>query len=132
MPNGPGLPRLGRAVLDAASAAAPADAWRTVTGTLAEPLDLTDTGAAFAFFDGYGGAPGATGYEARLTLRSADGTTRSTTARIGSDTWSRVTLPVAGWAGRDEVTGIEAAFRAVGSQPPGAPHSQVDFIGTLR
>jgi hypothetical protein len=132
MANGPGLPRLGRAALDAASAAVPADAWRTVAGTLDTPLDLSDAGSAFAFFDGYGGAPGATGYEARLTLRSADGTTRSTTARIGADTWSRVTVPVAGWADRDEITGVEAAFRAVGSGTPWAPHFQVDFMGTLR
>ena len=86
----------------------------------------------FAFVDSYGGAPGASGYEARITLRAADGTSRSATTRIAADTWNRVTVGVGDWPSRRAVTELEVGFRALGSDTPWAPHFQVDFAGSLR
>ena len=81
----------------------------------------------FAFVDSYGGAPGAGGYEARITLRASDGTGRSATARITADAWNRVTVGVRDWSSRRAVTELEVGFRAIGSDTPWVPHFQVDF-----
>jgi hypothetical protein len=131
-PNAPGRPRLGASALDAESALVPASAWRTVRVTPSTPLDLSGSRSFFAFLDGYGGAPGATGYEARITLTAADGSTRARTVPISADAWSRITLDIGDWPARDRVTAIEAGYRAVGSDVPWNPHFQVDFAGAER
>ena len=132
MANAPGRPRLGEHALDATSAAVPASAWRSVRAVPAQPLDLSGARSVFAFVDSYGGAPGASGYEARITLRASDGTSRSATARIAADAWNRVTVGVGDWSSRRAVTEFEVGFRAIGSDTPWAPHFQVDFAGSLR
>ena len=132
MANAPGRPRLGEHALDATSAAVPASAWRSVRAVPAQPLDLSGARSVFAFVDSYGGAPGASGYEARITLRASDGTSRSATARIAADAWNRVTVGVGDWSSRGAVTELEVGFRAIGRDTPWAPHFQVDFAGSLR
>jgi hypothetical protein len=127
--NGPGKPSEGSGALEATAASVPADTPKRVFVTPAAPLDLTADTEIHAMVDGYGGAPGATGYEATLTLTGAGGETRSTTVAIQSDAWNRVSLDLTGWAARSAVSRITVSFRATGSSTVWQPRFQVDDVG---
>jgi hypothetical protein len=126
--NGPGHPYDGAYALDAASASAPASAPRTVQVTPATPLDLSAAKTFFAYVDGYGGAPGATGYQATVTLTSGS-QTLTKTVPVSNDTWNPVDVDVSSWAYRDHVTGISVSYAATGSTTPWSMHFQVDGVG---
>jgi hypothetical protein len=126
--NGPGHPYGGPYALDAASASVPASAPRTVQVSLATPLNLSAAKTLFAYVDGYGGAPGATGYQATVTLTSGS-QTLTKTVPVPSDTWTPVSVDVSSWAGRDDITGISVSYAAVGSTRLWSMHFQVDDVG---
>lgn len=127
--DGPGHCDAGNGCLEANAAAAPASAWRTVFVSPAQPLDLSRAAAFLVSVDGYGGAPGATGYQAVITLTGAGGATMSTTQTIANDSWNHLSLDVSGWAARNAVSRIEVGFRAVGSDTTWTPRFQIDNVG---
>jgi len=127
--DGPGTPYESKYALDAASASVAASAPRTVQVALSKPLDLSAAKTFFAYVDGYGGAPGASGYQATITLTSGNGQTLTTTVPVAHDAWTPVDLDVSSWAYRGDVTRIAVSFAAVGSSAPWSMHFQVDDVG---
>jgi hypothetical protein len=126
--NGPGHPYNSSYALDAASASGPASAPKTVRVSLGTPLNLSAAKTFFAYVDGYGGAPGAGGYQATVTLTSGS-QTLTTTVPVSNDSWNRVGVDVSSWAYRNDITGISISYAAVGSTTPWSMHFQVDDVG---
>lgn len=129
-PNGPGTPHGGTRALDATASVAPADAPKSVLVTPATPLDLSAAQSFTAWIDAYGGAPGATGYAADVTLWSGSAS-RTATLPMKTDQWNQLKLDLGDWAGRSSITKIEIGFRALGSSADWAPHFQLDDVGYL-
>ena len=127
--NAPGVPYGGTAsALQAVSDAVPASAAKSVSVTPATPLSLSSADSFFASIDCYGGAPGATGYTATITLTS--GTQALTrTVPIQHDSWNEVSIDVSSWPYRDDITGVEIGFQATGSSTPWTADFQLDNIG---
>lgn len=125
--DGPGTPHGGTHALEATGAPVGASQWRSVTVTPGQPLDLSKATSLSAWVDGYGGAPGATGYRAQLVLHSGS---QSITAAvpISNDRWNEVRLDVSSWAYRNDVTSVEIGFSAVGSTTTWSPRFQVDDV----
>ncbi|HEX8008744.1 MAG TPA: alpha-L-rhamnosidase C-terminal domain-containing protein [Trebonia sp.] len=126
--NGPGAPYNSRYALDAASTAVPASTSKTVQVSPAQPINMSGAQTFFAYVDGYGGAPGATGYQATVTLTSGS-QTLTKTVPVSNDAWNPVDVDVSSWSGRSDVTGISVSFAAVGSTTPWTMHFQVDDVG---
>ncbi|MET9018467.1 DUF5722 domain-containing protein [Actinopolymorpha sp. NPDC004070] len=129
--NGPGSPHGGAGALEATGAAAPASESRTVAVDPATPLDLSGAKAVVAWVDSYGGAPGATGYEATLTLVSGAERRSVTVGSFTPDRWNELRVDVGDWAARDRITRIEVGFRAIGSDTPWSARFQVDDVAWL-
>ncbi len=129
--NGPGKPAEGGGALEASGRSAPASAAKSVFVTPASPLDLSDATSLQLSLDAYGGAPGASGYAATVTVTGAGGETRTATSDVSADSWNRLTLDLAGWAGRAAVSRIEVAFRAVGSDTAWQPRFQIDDVAVV-
>jgi hypothetical protein len=127
--NGPGKPSEGAGALEATARSVAANALKSVVVTPARALDLSDASELSVMVDAYGGAPGATGYEAVLTVTGAGGETRSVTTAVNADAWNRVALDLAGWAGRSAISRIEVGFRATGSDTLWQPRFQLDAVG---
>ena len=98
---------------------------------VAKALDLVAADELHAHVDCYGGAPGASGYEATITV-SAGAEQRTHTQPISCDSWNTVSVDLAGWAARANVTGIEVGFRAIGSTFAWSPRFQVDDVGVTQ
>lgn len=130
-PNGPGRPFEGGGALEADSRAVDASLLRTVSVSPARPLDLTDATELSAMVNAYGGAPGASGYEAVVRVTGAGGETRTVTADVQADAWNRVAVDLSGWAGRSAVSRIEIGFRAKGSSIGWSMSFQVDAVGVV-
>ena len=126
--DGPGHCYDGSYCLDAASTNAPASSPRTVQATPASPLNLSHAQTFFVYVDGYGGAPGASGYQATVTLTSGS-QTLTKTVPISNDTWNDVSVDVSSWSYRSQVTGISVSFAATGSTTPWTMHFQIDDAG---
>jgi beta-glucosidase len=127
--DGPGSPFDGGYALDAASAPnLPVSAPKTVQVTPASPLDLSKARTFFVHVDGYGGAPGASGYQATVTLSSGSQTLTRTVA-VSNDTWNLVSVDVSSWPYRGKVTGISVSYAGTGSTSPWTMHFQIDDVG---
>lgn len=126
--NGPGKPAEGSGALEATGRGVPASQAKTVFVAPARALDLSDATALQLSLDSYGGAPGASGYEATVTVTGAGGETRSATQSVSADSWNRLSLDLAGWAGRSAVSRIAVSFRAVGSDTVWVPRFQLDDV----
>ncbi len=129
--NGPGSPHGGAGALEATGTAAPASASRTVTVDPATPLDLSGAKTVVAWVNSYGGAPGATGYEATLTVVSGSERRTTTLSTFTPDRWNELRVDVGDWAARNRVTRIEVGFRAIGSDTPWTARFQVDDVSYL-
>lgn len=125
--NGPGHPHSGQYALEAAGAAVGASQWRTVSVAPAQPLDLSSATRLSVWIDGYGGAPGATGYQAQVVLHSG-ASSLPVTVPISNDSWNQVVVNLSGWAGRGSITSIDASFSAVGSTVAWSGRFQLDDI----
>lgn len=127
--NGPGAPHGGARALDATTAATSASAAKTVVLEPDAPLDLSAAQSFTLWIDAYGGAPGAAGYEADVTLWS--GTTSRSTAltTMKTDQWNQLSVDVGDWAQRNSITKIEVGFHALGTDATWAPHFQIDDVG---
>lgn len=126
--NGPKTPFAGNRVMDASSVALPADAFRSVFVEPPHPLDLSASTQLVAHLDAWGGLGGGTGYEAAITLTSADGEEFIETFQVSPDTWNELTLDVSSWAARGAVSRIEIGFRALGTSSIWVPHFQIDDV----
>lgn len=98
--SGPGTPFNSKYALDAASAPVAASAPKSVQIIPGQPLDLARAKTFFAYVDGYGGAPGAFGYQARVTP-SGGSQTLTTTVPVAHDAWT----PARTWTSRPGRTG---------------------------
>ncbi|MDW5594818.1 alpha-L-rhamnosidase C-terminal domain-containing protein [Conexibacter stalactiti] len=127
--NGPGKPSEGAGALEATARSVAASALKSVSVTPARVLDLSAASELHVMLDAYGGAPGASGYEAVLTVTGAGGETRTVTTAVSADAWNRVSLDLAGWAGRTAVSRVEVGFRATGSDTLWQPRFQLDDVG---
>jgi hypothetical protein len=107
----------------------PASALRTVHVDPTQPLDLSQATSFIAAIDSYGGAPGATGYEAVVTLTGAGGQTMTKNVTISNDAWNQLGVDIGGWAPRSAISRIEIGFHALGSDTSWTPRFQIDSVG---
>ncbi|TDE08140.1 DUF5722 domain-containing protein [Jiangella asiatica] len=130
-PNGPQRPHGGTYALDAIMADGDVSQAKTVSVRPETPLDLGTAEEVYAWVDAYGGVPGATGYEATLTLHSGDESISQAMPDFVPDSWNRVAVDVSDWPHRDAVTGIDVSYRVLGTDFDwvGGPHLQVDDVG---
>ena len=126
--NGPGRPFAGSGSLEATAAPAPANAERVVFFAPEQPLDLAEAQSVLVRVDGYGGAPGASGYQGVVRLTGAGGDVLEKAFAISPDAWNTLELDTAAWAGRSSVTRIEVSFAATGSATEWLPRFQVDGV----
>jgi hypothetical protein len=126
--NGPGTPYDSEYALDASSDDVAASSPRTVQVAPSTPLNLTGAKTFYAYVNGYGGAPGATGYQATVTLTSGS-QTLTTTVPVAANAWTPVDVDVSSWAYRDDITGISVSYAAVGSTTPWSMQFQIDDVG---
>ena len=103
-------------------------ALKSVSVAPATPLDLSAAKDMVLHMDSYGGAPGATGYEAVITLTGADGQQLTKAFPFSPDSWNSLSLDVSGWASRSRVARIEAGFRALGTTASWQPRFQLDDV----
>ncbi|XID92994.1 DUF5722 domain-containing protein [Paenibacillaceae bacterium WGS1546] len=126
--NGPFGPALGSYALEVQFPTANADVWRTISVTSDHELDLSGADQFFYHINSYGGS-GGTGYETRVRLHSGDEVLEQTFP-MNPDQWNRIGLDIGNWAHRDNVTGIEIAFRSVGSSNTWyGSRFQIDYVG---
>ena len=131
--DGPGRPYQSGYALDATStdgAAVPVP--RTMTTTLASPLNMSAAKVFYLYVDGFGYSPYATGY--KVTVRLISGSHALTkTVPVSCNVWNRVAANVQSWPYRDHVTGISVSYTAVpgsaGTATPWYPHFQIDDVG---
>jgi hypothetical protein len=128
-PNGPGVPHGGARALDATAVAAPASAVKTVVLTPGTPLDLSAAESFTVWIDAYGGAPGASGYQADVTLWSGTASRSAALPTMKTDQWNELSVDVGDWAQRNNITRIEVGFSALGTDATWAPHFQLDDVG---
>lgn len=127
--NGPGHCQQGSGCLEAIGQAAPATALHSVFVSPAQPIDLSQATTFTGYIDSYGGAPGASGYEAVVTLTGDAGQTLIKNLPMSNDTWNQLKIDISGWAARSKVSRIEIGFHALGSATPWTPRFQIDTIG---
>ncbi len=133
-PNAPRVPHGGTGALEATMADAGAGEQRVVSVRPDDPLMLDGVDELYAWVDGYGGVPGATGYEATLTVRSGSETITAVSEDFRPDEWNRLSIDLSGWAHRANVTGIDVSYRALGADGHTwiwGPRMQVDDIGVV-
>lgn len=126
--NGPGRPFAGSGALEATATAAPANAERIVFLGPEQPLDLAEAQSVLVRLDGYGGAPGASGYQGVVRLTGVNGEVLEKAFAISPDAWNTLELDTAAWAGRSAVTRIEVSFAATGSTTEWLPRFQIDAV----
>lgn len=130
-PNGPQRPHGGTYALDAVMADGDVSQPKTLSVRPETPLDLGAADEVYAWVDAYGGVPGATGYEATLTLHSGDESISQALPTFVPDSWNRIAVDVSAWPYRDAVTGIDVSYRVLGTDFDwvGGPRLQVDDVG---
>ncbi|MDT4911199.1 MAG: hypothetical protein QOC66_327 [Pseudonocardiales bacterium] len=101
--------------LQVTGAQVPATTVRSAYVAPGQPLDLSAASTLQLAFNCYGGVPGATGYEAVVTLTGAGGAVLTKQFAVSPDAWTTLSLDVADWAGAAAVTRIEVGFAAVGT-----------------
>ncbi|WP_283134620.1 DUF5722 domain-containing protein [Rhizohabitans arisaemae] len=132
-PNGPQRPHGGEGALDAVLTDGDASRPKTVSVRPAGPLRLGGVSEVYAWVNAYGGIPDATGYEAKLTLRSGSESISTVLPTFVPDKWNRLAIDVSAWPHRNNVTGIDVTYRALGTtfNWVGGPHLQVDDVGVV-
>lgn len=127
--NGPGHPYDGNYALQAVPIVGKGvSAQRTVSVAPASPLNLSAAQSFFVAVDGFGGAPGATGYRATITLSGGNQEVTGS-ASIQPDAWTKLVIPISTWAYRDQITSISVSYAGVGSSAVWEPAFQVDDVG---
>lgn len=109
--NGGGA--LGGYVLEASTANVPGTTPRSVSKTFTSE-DWSDTPIVTAYFNSYGGAPGASQYYAKITAHSGTNTTDQVTI-IAPNEWNLITLDLNAWAYKNQITKLEISFYTNGA-----------------
>ncbi|WP_162942747.1 hypothetical protein [Cryobacterium soli] len=118
----------GAKLLSAESSAVAGATWRKVIRTFERPVDASQHRYLRLSLDHWGGAPGATDYEAVVTVRAQDGSSRTVTVLSPGGSWQSISIDLVGWPARNKVTEIEIGFRAVGSTAPWVSKFFVDDV----
>lgn len=126
--NGPGRPYSGSGALEAIATAAPGEAERKVLVEPASPLDLGSARSLLVRMNGYGGAPGADGYQGTVRLTGADGDVLEETFAVSPDAWNTLDVDLSAWDGRSAISRAEVSFAATGTTQEWQPRFQVDAI----
>jgi alpha-L-rhamnosidase len=126
--NGPRTPHAGAKALEARGASVDASQWRTISVTPSQPLDLDAATHVALWLDSYGGLPGGTGFRAQVVLHSGV-TQRSVTVPVTADSWNRIDVDVADWAGRTAISSIDVSFSGVGSTVAWGGNFDIDDVG---
>lgn len=119
----------GKRVLEATSSAVNGDVWRYARREFERTVDASEYAQLRLSLDHWGGAPGATDYEATVKVTASDGTSVSTTVLSPGGFWQTISVDVSSWTSRDSVTSIDVGFRAVGS---GSPWVSKFFVDNVR
>jgi hypothetical protein len=115
--------------LQVSGAQVAATAVRSAFVTPATPVDLSGKSALSLDFNCWGGVPNATGYQATVTLTGTDGSVLTKTYTVSPNTWTPLSLPLAGWSGASSVSRIEVGFAAVGTTfSPWGGNFQLDNV----
>lgn len=112
--NGPGSCVAG-GCLQASGDQVPATTVRSAFVAPATPLNLSAASTLSLDFNCWGGVPGATGYQAIVTLTSANGSVLTKTYQVSPNTWTPLSLSLTGWSGASSVSEIEVGFSALGT-----------------
>ncbi|MCQ6557501.1 hypothetical protein [Paenibacillus mendelii] len=120
----------GYRMLEGAGTGVAANAWRSVYRQFEKPVDFSQHQIIRYAFNGWGGAPGAAGYETFIRLTSS---TNQTLERTVSYTggWQTVDLDMRSWPYRNQVTRIDIGFRATGSTTAWAGRFHVDNVTAI-
>lgn len=132
IPNGPQAIHGGVGALEGIFSNGNASLPKTMSVTPGTPIDASSATAVYAWLDAYGGVPGATGYQATMTLRSG-GKAISSTVLVNPDTWNKLSIDVSDWPFRNAITSIEVSYRALGTTYnwTGSNRMQLDDIGLV-
>ncbi|PZF85323.1 DUF5722 domain-containing protein [Jiangella anatolica] len=125
--NRPMHPYAGRYALAADSTDAAGSVPRTIQVEPVTPLDLTEAREVAVQVNSYGGAPGATKYEATVRLWSGS-EELVVTKPLVVRSWNEIVVPVADWAGRGAVTRIEVSVAAPDATGPWPMQFQIDDV----
>ncbi|WP_054955979.1 DUF5722 domain-containing protein [Paenibacillus dakarensis] len=106
--NGPNSPFEGAGALEQNPDLVKVYEWRTIYREFEEPLDLSDY-RFMAFAANSWGWQGSADYVVKVNLYSGEDKFEST-AMIRPDSWKRVFIKLADWAGRNAVTKMEVSF----------------------
>lgn len=118
----------GTKLLTASSTAVVGSTWRTIARQFERGVDATEYSHLRLQLDHWGGAPGATDYEAFVTVRAADGSSRTTTVLSPGGFWQTIEVDISAWASRDALSSIEIGFRAIGSASPWSSKFFIDDV----
>lgn len=132
-PNGPQTPHGGSRALDVVMTDVGAGQPRTISARPKTPIVLTGASQIYAWVNAYGGAPGATGYEAKMVVFSGTHSISVTKTDFTPDSWNKLAIDLSSWAYRSNVTGIDISYRALGTSATwaGGPHLQLDDVGIV-
>ncbi|HEY0828683.1 MAG TPA: hypothetical protein VGE40_11345, partial [Bacilli bacterium] len=99
----------GGGVLEASTASVAGTTLRTIYKNYGTSQDWTATPMITAYFNSYGGAPGAAHYYAKIVAYSGTNSTNSVT-EVFPDGWNQISLDLNSWAYKNSVTKVEISF----------------------
>ncbi|MFD0959764.1 hypothetical protein [Paenibacillus chungangensis] len=115
-------------LLDNLSSPVNGDDWRTVYREFERTVDVSEYQQLSVALSHWAGAPGATGYEAKIKLTSASGHLLEQTYETTHDVWQLLRLDFRSWPYRNELKRIDVSFRAVGGNEPWSGKFFVDQV----
>ncbi|MDI4647019.1 hypothetical protein [Cohnella hashimotonis] len=119
-------------LLEIQGAAVNGDQWRGVYREFERPVDGGEYRQLGVALNHWSGAPGATGYEAQISLTAENGQTLSQIFPTTGNGWQLLRLDIGSWPYRDQVRRIDIRFRAVGGNQPWAGKFFIDQVQLLK
>lgn len=108
--NAPGNSKpIGGGMLEASTAGVAGTTLRTIHKSYGTGQDWTATPIVTAYFNSYGGAPGASIYYAKIVVYSGSNSTNSIT-QISPNDWNLISLDLSSWAYKNSVSKVEISF----------------------
>lgn len=121
----------GKGLLEIQLGAFDGSLWKSTVRSFDSPLDLTAYSKLAYSINGWGGAPGATGYKARIRLTAADGTVWERENEM-SGGWNAYTVELGEWPKRSQVVKLDIGFQAVDGKGEWAGKYYIDGVNALR
>ncbi|MFC5404264.1 hypothetical protein [Cohnella soli] len=125
--NAPGTPYEGEAMLEASSNAVSANSWRTVYFDFPENVNMEAYPVLSLQFNGWGGAPGATAYTAKLGVVTSDGLRFEKSFAVTPNSWNALSMNIESWEFASRVKRIEVSYMA-NSSSAWASSFQIDDV----